>query len=163
MTRRKSRVKLPPREIMRGKQYPGVRGKVVDWVDHAFEDNVRMTAVKSAPSTSKSLPATTGPKGLARRPRPDFISSLGNRTTPSCGEFSIPMKSPRGSSPCENPSHPHGSPPRFRLHAGGSSLSLPCGYAFRLLHLSAVCAVCRDKTRQTQRRIRSKSSPEQAR
>ena len=40
MTKRKSRVKLPPREIMRGKQYPGVRGKVVDWVDHAFEDDV---------------------------------------------------------------------------------------------------------------------------
>jgi hypothetical protein len=40
MTKRKSRVKLAPRDIMHGKQYPGVRGKVVDWVDHAFEDDV---------------------------------------------------------------------------------------------------------------------------
>ena len=107
--------------------------------------------------------ATTGPKGLARRPRPDFISSLGNRTTPSCAAFSIPMKSPRGSSPCENPAHLHGSPPRFRLHGGGSSLSLPCGYAFRVLHLPAVFAVRRDKTRQAQRRLCPKSGREEAR
>jgi len=40
MTKRKSPVKLPPRDIMRGKQHPGVGGKVVDWVDHAFEDDV---------------------------------------------------------------------------------------------------------------------------
>jgi hypothetical protein len=40
MTKRKSRVKLSPRDIMHGKQYPGVCGKVVDWVDHAFEDDV---------------------------------------------------------------------------------------------------------------------------
>ena len=43
MTKRKSRVKLPPRDIMRGKQYPGLRGKVVDWVDHAFEDDVLLS------------------------------------------------------------------------------------------------------------------------
>jgi hypothetical protein len=32
MTKRKSRVQLSPRDIMHGKQYPGVRGRVVDWV-----------------------------------------------------------------------------------------------------------------------------------
>jgi hypothetical protein len=26
------------RKIVRGKQYPGVRGKVVDWVEHEFEE-----------------------------------------------------------------------------------------------------------------------------
>ena len=40
MTKRKSRVKRLPPDITWGIQYPGVRGKVVDWVDHAFEDDV---------------------------------------------------------------------------------------------------------------------------
>jgi hypothetical protein len=26
------------RKIVRGKQYPGVQGKVVDWVEHKFEE-----------------------------------------------------------------------------------------------------------------------------
>lgn len=26
------------KKIVRGKQYPGVRGKVVDWVEHEFEE-----------------------------------------------------------------------------------------------------------------------------
>jgi hypothetical protein len=34
---------------MRGKQYPGVRGKVVDWVDHAFEDDVLYRARREQP------------------------------------------------------------------------------------------------------------------
>jgi hypothetical protein len=33
MTKRKSRVKLTPGEMMQGQRYPGVHGKVVDWVD----------------------------------------------------------------------------------------------------------------------------------
>ncbi len=37
MTKRRSRVKLPPRDIMRGKQYPGVRGKVVDCLGGHFK------------------------------------------------------------------------------------------------------------------------------
>jgi hypothetical protein len=46
MTKRKSRVKLPPREIVRGKQYLGVCGKVVDWVDHTFEEEVLYVHVR---------------------------------------------------------------------------------------------------------------------
>jgi len=38
MTKRKSHVKLPPREIVHGKQYPRVHSKLVDWVDHEFEE-----------------------------------------------------------------------------------------------------------------------------
>jgi hypothetical protein len=51
MTTRKSRVKLSPRDIMHGKQYPGVRGKVVDWVDHAFEDDVLYLHVRFTDKT----------------------------------------------------------------------------------------------------------------
>jgi hypothetical protein len=51
MTKRKSRVKLSPRDIMHGKQYPGVRGKVVDWVDHAFEDDVLYLHVRFTDKT----------------------------------------------------------------------------------------------------------------
>lgn len=51
MTKRKSRVKLPPRDIMHGKQYPGVRGKAVDWVDHAFEDDVLYLHVRFTDKT----------------------------------------------------------------------------------------------------------------
>jgi len=51
MTKPKSRVKPPPRDIMRGKQYPGVRGEVVDWVDHAFEDGVLYLQVRFTDKT----------------------------------------------------------------------------------------------------------------
>jgi integrase len=51
MMKRKSRVKLPSRNIMHGKQYPGVRGKVVDWVDHAFEDDVLYLHVRFTDKT----------------------------------------------------------------------------------------------------------------
>jgi hypothetical protein len=51
MTKRKSRVKLAPRYAMHGKQYPGVRGKVVDWVEHAFEDEVLYLHVRFADNT----------------------------------------------------------------------------------------------------------------
>jgi hypothetical protein len=51
MMKRKSRVKLAPRDIMRGKQYPGVRGKVADWVDQAFEDNVLYLHVRFSDKT----------------------------------------------------------------------------------------------------------------
>ena len=36
---------------MHGKQYPGVRGKVVDWVDHAFEDDVLYLHVRFTDKT----------------------------------------------------------------------------------------------------------------
>jgi hypothetical protein len=51
MMKRKSRVKLPPRKIVRGKQYPGIRGKVVDWVDHAFEEEVLYLHVRFTDKT----------------------------------------------------------------------------------------------------------------
>lgn len=51
MTKRKSRVKPSPREIMQGKQYPGVHGKVVDWADHAFEEDVLYLHVRFTDKT----------------------------------------------------------------------------------------------------------------
>jgi hypothetical protein len=51
MTKRKSPVKLPPREIVRGKQYPGVAGKVVDWVDHVFEEEMLYVHVRFTDKT----------------------------------------------------------------------------------------------------------------
>ncbi len=38
--RREPDPKLPPTEVTRGKQYPGIKGKVVDWADHAFEEGI---------------------------------------------------------------------------------------------------------------------------
>src|SRR6266404_6617610 len=107
----------------------------------------------SIASTSKSLPATIGPRGLAKRPRPDFTCSLVSKTTPNCGAFSTPRKSARGSLPYENPPHPHGSAPLFRLYRRGVPFPLPCGYAFRVFHLPAVSSVHQDETRQTKRRL----------
>jgi hypothetical protein len=40
MTKPKSPVKLSPRGILHGKQCPGIRGNVVDWTDHAFEEGI---------------------------------------------------------------------------------------------------------------------------
>jgi hypothetical protein len=51
MTKRKSRVKLPHREIIRGRQYPSVRGKIVDWVDHVFEEEVLYLHVRFTDKT----------------------------------------------------------------------------------------------------------------
>jgi hypothetical protein len=38
MTARKSSTSAGRREPIRGKQYPGVRGKVVQWAEHIFEE-----------------------------------------------------------------------------------------------------------------------------
>jgi hypothetical protein len=54
MTKRKSRVQLPPRRIMHGKQYPGVHGKVVDWVDPVFEEEVLYLHVRFTDKTEPS-------------------------------------------------------------------------------------------------------------
>ena len=51
MMKRKPSAKLSPRDIMRSKQYPGVRGKVVDWIDHAFEDDVLYLHVRFTDKT----------------------------------------------------------------------------------------------------------------
>jgi hypothetical protein len=51
MTKRKSPVKLPLRKIELGKQYSGVHGKVVDWVDHEFEEGVLYLRVRFVDKT----------------------------------------------------------------------------------------------------------------
>jgi hypothetical protein len=51
MTKRKLPAKLSPREIMQGKQYPGIQGKVVDWADHAFEEGILYIRVRFADKT----------------------------------------------------------------------------------------------------------------
>ena len=39
--RKKKAAQKPPRDLSRpGKQYPGVRGKVVDWAEHVFEEGM---------------------------------------------------------------------------------------------------------------------------
>src|SRR5216684_9404477 len=110
-----------------------------------------MTAGKSAVSTSKSLHASIGPRGLAKRPRPDFTCSPASRTTPNCAAFSTTRKSAQGSSPYENPPHPYGSTPVFGLHGRGGLLPLPCGHAFGLFHLPAIPTVHQDEAWQAQR------------
>ena len=39
---------------MHGKQYPGVHGKVVDWVDHAFEEEALYLHVRFTDKTELS-------------------------------------------------------------------------------------------------------------
>jgi len=39
MTKRKMPTqKVSAGEVMQGKQYPGIKGKVVHWADHAFQE-----------------------------------------------------------------------------------------------------------------------------
>src|SRR5712664_112616 len=125
--------------------------------------SMKTTAAMFAVSTSKSLHATIGPRDLAKRPKPDFTCLPASRTTPNCAAFSTLRKSARGSLPYENPPHPHGSAPVFRLYGGGSPFPLPCGYAFGLFHLPAVPAVYQDQTWQAQRRLCPKGCREEAR
>src|SRR6266404_301669 len=115
--------------------------------------SMKTTAAMFAVSTSKSLHATIGPRVSAKRPRPDSICLLASKTTQNCAAFSTPRKSARGSLPYENPPHPHGSTPVFRLYGGGSPFPLPCGYAFRVFHLPTVLAVHQDEAWQAQRRL----------
>src|SRR6266849_3880772 len=115
--------------------------------------SMKTTAAMFAISTLKSLPATIGPRASVKRLRLDSICSLASKTTPNCAEFSTPRKSARGSSPYENPPHPYGSAPVFRLYGRGVPFPLPCGYAFQVFHLPAVSSVHQDETRQTQRRL----------
>src|ERR1700675_139599 len=114
---------------------------------------MKTTAAMFAVSTSKSPPATIGLRGSVKRPRPDFICSPGSKTRLNCAAFSTPRKSARGSLLYENPPHPHGSAPLFRLHGRGVPFPLPCGYAFRVFHLPTVSSVHQDEARQTQRRL----------
>src|SRR6266404_8554167 len=106
-----------------------------------YESSTRTTAEKSAVSTSKSRHATTDRRALAKRPKPDFICSPASKTTPNYAAFSTLRKSAQGFSRYENPTHPHGSPPVFRLYGRGGPFPLPCGHAFWLFHLPAVPAI----------------------
>src|ERR1700688_4914631 len=115
-----------------------------------YGSSMRTIAAMFAGSTSKSLHATIGPKALAKRPKLDSTCSPGSKTTLNCAAFLTPRKSARGSLPYENPPHPHGSAPVFRLYGRGVPFPLPCGYAFRVFHLPAVSSVYQDETRQTQ-------------
>jgi hypothetical protein len=51
MTKSKSPAKLSPRGIIRGKQYPGIHGKIVDWADHAFEEGILYIRVRFTDNT----------------------------------------------------------------------------------------------------------------
>jgi hypothetical protein len=52
MTKRKMpSPKLSPSEVMQGKQYPGIKGKVVDWADHAFEEGILYIRVRFSDKT----------------------------------------------------------------------------------------------------------------
>src|ERR1700687_810443 len=115
--------------------------------------SMRTIAAMFTVSISKLPRATIGPRASVKRPRQDFTCSPGSKTTPNCAALSTPRKSARGSLLYENPPHPHGSAPLFRLHGRGVPFPLPCGYAFRIFHLPAVSSVHQDETRQTQRRL----------
>lgn len=52
MTKRKmSSPKLSAHEVMQGKQYPGIKGKVVHWADHAFEEGILYIRIRFTDNT----------------------------------------------------------------------------------------------------------------
>ncbi|MFZ0581896.1 MAG: hypothetical protein WAN72_03060 [Candidatus Acidiferrales bacterium] len=52
MTKRKMPTpKLSAREVMQGKQYPGITGKVVHWADHAFEEGILYVRIRFTDNT----------------------------------------------------------------------------------------------------------------
>jgi hypothetical protein len=51
MTMRKSSVKPDTRRAAPGRQYPGVRGKIVDWAEHAFEEGMLYVRVRFTDKT----------------------------------------------------------------------------------------------------------------
>jgi hypothetical protein len=42
---------LSAREVMQGKQYPGIKGKVVHWADHAFEEGILYVRIRFTDNT----------------------------------------------------------------------------------------------------------------
>lgn len=38
-------------EVMQGKQYPGIKGKVVNWADHAFEEGILYVRIRFTDNT----------------------------------------------------------------------------------------------------------------
>jgi hypothetical protein len=59
MTKRKTSVKLSPAEVMRGGQYPGVQGKIVDFADHKFDDGILYIRVRFTDKTELCWRITT--------------------------------------------------------------------------------------------------------
>jgi hypothetical protein len=51
MTKRKSAAKPEVQKPVRGKQYPGVKGKIVDWAEHVFEEGMLYVRVRFTDQT----------------------------------------------------------------------------------------------------------------
>jgi hypothetical protein len=51
MTKRKTPVKLAARRPALGKQYGGLRGKIVDWAEHVFEEGMLYVRVRFTDKT----------------------------------------------------------------------------------------------------------------
>jgi len=52
MTKRKEPItKLPAPKAVQGEQYPGIKGKVVDFADHAFEEGLLYIRVRFTDKT----------------------------------------------------------------------------------------------------------------
>ena len=51
MTNRRSSVKPEVRQSAPGKQYPGLRGKIVEWAEHAFEEGMLYVRVRFTDKT----------------------------------------------------------------------------------------------------------------
>jgi hypothetical protein len=51
MTKRKTSPKTEARRLAPGKQYPGVRGKIVDWAEHVFEEGMLYVRVRFTDQT----------------------------------------------------------------------------------------------------------------
>jgi len=49
--RKKSAVGLSPSGVVRGRQYPGIQGKVVEFADHAFEEGALYIHVRFTDKT----------------------------------------------------------------------------------------------------------------
>jgi hypothetical protein len=45
--------KLSSGEVMQGKQYPGIKGKVVHWADHAFEEGILYVRIRHSRQRAK--------------------------------------------------------------------------------------------------------------
>ena len=59
MTKRKTGVKLSPQEVMRGRQYAGVSGKIVDWADQKFEEGILYIWIRFIDTTELCWRVTT--------------------------------------------------------------------------------------------------------
>jgi hypothetical protein len=51
MAKRRSSVKPEVRQSAPGKQYPGLRGKIVDWAEHVFEEGMLYVRVRFTDKT----------------------------------------------------------------------------------------------------------------